>query len=209
MVEYIREKYDDFRIIVPRLALSGGTLLCCAADEVILGHHSSLGPTDPQMTIPGPNRPKRTPAQALVDFMEKIERREKDGEPIGHYQPVLDKITPGLIIQAEQAIDLSESLAREWAEQYMFSGDKNAEEKAEELATFLKDRGNFKSHNRRIGRGRICDETDMKVTKLESDQDLQEYVLSVFHAAQATHSDRSMVKIIENHIGNRYMQQVE
>lgn len=209
IVSYIRQKYSNVRVIVPRVALSGGALLCCAADEVIMGHHSSLGPTDPQMRIPGPSGPVWTPAQAIIEFIEKVEGREASGEPIAHFQPTLSHIYPGLVERAEEAINLSESLAKEWAETYMFEGDPDASDKANELGEYLSDRGTFMSHNRRISRERLQDETAMAVSSLENDQDLQNYVLSTFHAAVASHSDLGIVKVIENHEGSSYMHKMD
>jgi ClpP class serine protease len=41
----------DGRIVavVPHYAMSGGTLIALAADEIVLDHHSALGPVDPQL----------------------------------------------------------------------------------------------------------------------------------------------------------------
>ncbi|MEJ2027525.1 MAG: ATP-dependent Clp protease proteolytic subunit [Limibacillus sp.] len=36
-------------VLVPHYAMSGGTLLALAADEIIMTHHSVLGPVDPQI----------------------------------------------------------------------------------------------------------------------------------------------------------------
>lgn len=36
-------------VVVPHLAMSGGTLLALAADEVLMGEHATLGPVDPQL----------------------------------------------------------------------------------------------------------------------------------------------------------------
>lgn len=90
----------------------------------------------------------------------------------------------------------------------MFASDSNAREKAQELSEYLSERGNFLSHNRRIGRNQIQDETDMAVSKLEADQRLQDIVLSVFHATTATHSHENAVKIIENQHGSLYSRQI-
>ncbi|HTY89927.1 MAG TPA: hypothetical protein VMC84_02005 [Methanocella sp.] len=38
------------RVIVPHYAMSGGTLIALAADEILMDPHAVLGPVDPQMT---------------------------------------------------------------------------------------------------------------------------------------------------------------
>jgi membrane-bound ClpP family serine protease len=35
--------------VVPRYAMSGGTLIALAADEIVLDSHATLGPVDPQL----------------------------------------------------------------------------------------------------------------------------------------------------------------
>ena len=46
--QYLKKIFsNNIRVIVPHLAMSGGTLLSFASREIIMGSHSSLGPTDP------------------------------------------------------------------------------------------------------------------------------------------------------------------
>ncbi len=51
------------RVIVPHYAMSGGTLIALAADEIIMGPQAVLGPVDPQiLTVRG-----SLPAQTLIE----------------------------------------------------------------------------------------------------------------------------------------------
>ena len=54
LVLMIREKVGDaaFRIVVPHLAKSAGTLMVLGADTVVMSDTSELGPIDPQVFIP-------------------------------------------------------------------------------------------------------------------------------------------------------------
>jgi hypothetical protein len=204
IVTYLRAKFDSIRVIVPQSAMSAATLICCAADEVIMGHHSSLGPTDPQMLIPTETGRRWVPAQTVVDQFEEVDEKIQEGEEIAHYTPILSQYDPGLKKQAENAINLSNQLAEDWAANHMFNGESRADEKANQLANYLSDHTNFLSHNRRIGREHLEEETPMNVSKLEANQDLQDAVLSVFHAATATHDHQDVTKLIENHEGGIY-----
>lgn len=204
IVNYLRSKFEDIRVIVPQSALSAATLICCASDEVIMAHHSSLGPTDPQLRILTKQGYQWVPAQTIVDQFDEVEEKASTGENISHYGPILEKYDPSLLNKAREAISLSRRLAEEWSRKYMFSTDSDRDMKAEQLADYLSDRSNFLSHNRRLGKHRLVNDTDMKITQLENDQDLQEYVLSVFHATIATHSHQNIVKIIENQHGSLY-----
>src|SRR6266545_756508 len=50
LVQYLRAMFGtNIRAIVPQIALSAGTMVALSCNEIILGHHSSLGPIDPQI----------------------------------------------------------------------------------------------------------------------------------------------------------------
>ncbi|MCY4312731.1 MAG: ATP-dependent Clp protease proteolytic subunit [Gammaproteobacteria bacterium] len=49
IVSYLRSHFSDIRVIVPQLAMSAATMIACSGDQIMLGKHSSLGPTDPQI----------------------------------------------------------------------------------------------------------------------------------------------------------------
>jgi ClpP class serine protease len=44
IVSYLRQKFTHIRIIIPQAAMSAGTMLSCAADEIVMGKHSFIGP---------------------------------------------------------------------------------------------------------------------------------------------------------------------
>src|SRR5437870_9673496 len=66
LVSYLRSKFSDIRVIVPQAAMSAATMLACAANLVVMGKHSSLGPIDPQMFLNTPLGQKAVPAQAIL-----------------------------------------------------------------------------------------------------------------------------------------------
>jgi ATP-dependent protease ClpP protease subunit len=49
IVSYLRQKYKHIRVIVPLYAMSAATMIACAADEILMGRQSALGPIDPQL----------------------------------------------------------------------------------------------------------------------------------------------------------------
>lgn len=98
-------------VLVPHYAMSGGTLIALAADEIVLSPHAVLGPVDPQLG--------QFPASSLVKVV-----REK---PIKE----VDDTTLILADQAEKAIKQLHNSVRE------LLADKCAPEKADELATML------------------------------------------------------------------------
>ncbi|MDQ7054983.1 MAG: ATP-dependent Clp protease proteolytic subunit [Persephonella sp.] len=58
------------RVIVPHYAMSGGTLIALAADEIIMDNHAVLGPVDPQLG--------QEPAASIVKIKELKDPNEID-----------------------------------------------------------------------------------------------------------------------------------
>lgn len=98
-------------IFVPHYAMSGGTLIALAADEIVMCEHAVLGPVDPQID--------QLPAASLLRAVAK--------KPVEH----LDDKTLVLADQAEMAIvEVRNSI-------YELLVDNFPPEKAEELASLL------------------------------------------------------------------------
>ncbi len=56
--------------VVPHYAMSGGTLIALAADEVVLDAHAALGPVDPQLG--------RYPAASIVEVVRRPEAHDDE-----------------------------------------------------------------------------------------------------------------------------------
>lgn len=80
----LRKRKAKVRVFVPHYAMSGGTLIALAADEIIMDEHAVLGPVDPQLG--------EYPAASLIKV-----RREK---PIAE----IDDRTLILVDVAEKAL---------------------------------------------------------------------------------------------------------
>lgn len=63
-VTVLRNRGLDYRVIVPSLAKSGGTVIALSSEKILLGVNSELGPIDPQFVLPdiGP-----VPCQFIAD----------------------------------------------------------------------------------------------------------------------------------------------
>jgi integrase len=66
----------------------------------------------------------------------------------------------------------------------------------------------YVSHGRRVSRD-DAKSLGLKVLDLEEDPDLQDLVLSVHHATRITFSTTAMTKVIENHNGHAYIEQLQ
>jgi hypothetical protein len=210
IVKYLRKKFDDIRIFVPQAAMSAATLMCCAADEVYMGKHSAIGPIDPQFVVQNPFGTRMTAAQAVIDQFNMAQQSINNHADLIAWQPLLNQYSVGLLAECHEAMGLSRELAKEWSQKYMHSDkpQQKAEGLSDQISSFLSDRQKFKSHGRRIDAVTAA-ENGLEVVPLEDDQELQDSVLSVFHAAMHTHSGRPVMKIIENHQGRAVIKRTE
>ncbi len=98
-------------IFVPHYAMSGGTLICLSADQVIMDENAVLGPVDPQLG--------EYPAASILRAIRKKEPKDIEDKTL-----ILADV-------AEKALDQMKSFVKSLVLQRM------GEEKAEQLATVL------------------------------------------------------------------------
>ena len=122
--------------------------------------------------------------------------------------PILRMYGPGLLAQCEDQANLSRQLAGRWLEEHMFAGDADAHTKALQAAAWFSDYPEFRSHGRRVSRD-AAREQGLKVIDLETDDELQDAILSVHHALRHTLSGTPTVKIIENDLGRAYIEMTQ
>lgn len=201
LVDYLRSMFGtDIRAIVPQLAMSAGTMIALSCRSVLMGKESSLGPIDPQ--IGG------IPAHGVIEeFKRASEEIAVDPSKIPVWQPIIAKYTPTLVGECEKATLWAQEIVKAWLISGMFAGDAKAEKKAARIVTELSDHAETKSHSRHISMEKAR-EIGIVVEQLEKDNELQDAVLSLHHACALTLSSTGAVKIIENHDGTAYIQQV-
>jgi hypothetical protein len=200
IVRYLREKYRHIRVFVPLAAMSAATMWALAADEIVMGKHSQLGPIDPQLVTPQ----GQYPARAILEQFDKAKQEcARDPSLIGAWLPILQQYGPSLLEQCEQAEALARRLARAWLAEYMFRDDPRRSAKARRAADYFADYSKHRSHAMGVGREEAR-RRGLRVVDLESDQALQDAVLSVHHATVHTFQGAA-AKIIENHLGRAFV----
>jgi ClpP class serine protease len=70
----ILEHKGKVSVLVPHYAMSGGTLIALAADEIVMSKHAVLGPIDPQIG--------QSPAASLIKVVEQKPISEVDDETL-------------------------------------------------------------------------------------------------------------------------------
>ena len=180
LVEYLRSKFRQIEVIVPTFGSSAGTMIALACDLIIMGNQSQLGPIDPQMIYLG----RSVSARAVVDQFARAKHEIHDDLTNAHiWAPILTSLGPSLIQEAQNALDYGEQMVSKWLGQFMFSSISNGsqrEKKAKSVARYFNDATRHKSHGRRIGRSEAR-QRGVKIEDLESDQQLQDNVLTAYH----------------------------
>jgi len=205
-VTYLRSKFKNIRVIVPHLAMSAATMIACSANTILMGKHSFLGPIDPQLILRTALGTRAVPAQAILAQFDRAVLDCADQKKLAAWLPILGQYGPDLLIQCQEVSEMSANMVREWLEKYMFRQQPDGAAKANEIATWLATHANFRSHSKHIGRAE-AEAKGLTIEYLESDQVLQDLVLSVYHATTHTFSVTTAVKIVENHLGKAFIKQ--
>lgn len=208
IIKYLRDRFPGLRVIVPVGAMSAASMMAMAADEIVMAAHSQLGPIDPQITIQTPEGPRFAPAAAILQqFKEARDDLKANPSHTAVWLPILRSHAPALLQICEDSQNLSKTIVAEWLEQYMFKDLDDSAQKAKDVANFLGDYEQFKSHARGIHRDQLR-ELGLNIVDLEDDQKMQNLVLSVHHSISHLMDKTGVVKIVENHMGKAWIRRV-
>ncbi len=198
IVYMCRSRAKTFRAIVPEYAKSAATLIALAADCILMGYASELGPIDPQIVITTPEgRSVQRPAQSFLDGLEDIKKKVKDeGELSPVYYPPLSQLDPALLDYCNKAIKRSREFAVKWLKKHMCA---DSPPKAEQIADRLLDVGRYLSH------GIVIDHTEageigLKVEYLPPDNQLWRalWILHCVYQADLRTAHGDTVKFFES-----------
>lgn len=169
LVHLLRSKFERVGVIIPGTAKSAGTIFAMAADEILMGTTSALGPIDAQISTQG----KTFSADAFLTGLDDIRRgAERDKHLDIALIPILQAISPGEIQHCVNAQAFSRQLVTNWLKEYKFrywghhssSGEPVTEEekvaRAEEIAKELCVHSKWLTHGRSI---RIADLRNMRL----------------------------------------------
>lgn len=211
IVKLLRKRYASIRVIVPHMAMSAATMWACAADTIVMGPQSSLGPVDPQMrVVVGEGALGMVPAQAILDQFEMARTEASKPGGLSAWVPMLRQYGPALLVQCQDALDLSEELVKIWLREYMLAGTKYAARDARRIAGTLSDHSWSLSHGRHIDRDTASHlgggHVGLKVDNLEKDPHLESETMGVFNATMHVFAALPHVaKIVENHKGRAFV----
>jgi hypothetical protein len=194
IVKLIRGKYSKVRFLISGNAYSAATMMCLAADEIIMHRQGTLGPIDPQ--IGG------IPAYSILESFENVQKRLKDEGPssLTAYMPLISKYDLHLLSICRSAQELSKELASQYLKQYM----KKDDDTIKEITKFFMDHETHKSHGRSIDRD-IALGQGLNIIKSEEIKDkngdpseLDNLLLSLFNQFQFFLGQSGFYKLYEN-----------
>lgn len=142
-----------FRVIVPNMAKSAGTLIALGADTIVMGYCSEVGPIDPQIQIAVGNVLQTVSAWTFIRtrdvLQEKVQQAIARGEDPTVFLQQLAGLDPVFVTHCEQLMTFATQLVRK----FIFARIPNlklAEERTKQLVDFLGDVEQHISHGRLI-----------------------------------------------------------
>ena len=205
IVSLLRNKYDHIGIIIPGTSKSAGTILAMAADEILMGNSSSLGPIDAQVL----KNNQRVSADAVLDGLEKIKAEVVKTKKLNPaYIPMLQNISPGEIQACENAQNFSKKLVKEWLVKYKFKSwvkhsstgqpvsESEKAKKANQIANKLCKHSDWLTHGRSI---KIDDLESMglRIIDYSKDKKLNEAITRYYTVLRMSLETTNIYKIIE------------
>jgi hypothetical protein len=199
IINYLHETYKCIRVFVPHMAMSGGTLMACGADEIFMGPYSSLGPTDPQVFL-GNNY---VPVNAIIiEFERAFKEVSEDPKKALLWNERLKQIPFGRLSAAETMRDNTLRYLKDLLKMRNCP-DKN-DGQIEKIAEFLNNPLDHSSHGKGISLKEAMDKK-LNVKDLRKDKELEDAILSIYHSAIILFEKTKVQKVIINNIGRRYI----
>jgi hypothetical protein len=200
IVNVIRSKFKDVRVLVPVMAKSAATMIALSANEVLMPVSAELGPIDPQFLLSdGRGGQRMTPAQAIIDDVQRaqaaVSQRNPDA-PVWLAQ--VQGQPPGLYQQALNAVELSKKLVKNWLQQYMFSGEQAASTMAQVLVDYLGNHNQFLSHARRVDAETLKTMGAKVFDVTVVDRALWQLLEELWYVVEHTFQNSGIIKIWEN-----------
>jgi hypothetical protein len=207
IVRFLYDRYQSVAFIVPSLAKSAGTIMVMAGDEILMEPSSSLGPIDAQILWEG----KVFSAEAFLKGLQSIKDEASTSNSLNRaYIPILQRISPGEIQSAQNALSFAKVLVTKWLKEHKFKNwtthrthtpgkvvtDDEKEMRAKEIADKLCDHSTWLSHGRSI---KIPDlkGIGLEITDYSKQAELADAIRRYSVLLQMTFDQTGIYKLIE------------
>jgi hypothetical protein len=208
IVHLLHLKYDSVAFIIPGMAKSAGTIMVMAGDEILMEPgSSSLGPIDAQIQWEG----KIFSAEAFLKGLKNIKDEVAATNSLNRaYIPILQRISPGEIQHAENALSFAKVLVKTWLKDYKFKNwtvhrthnpgsnvtDQEKVERAASIADKLCDHSELLSHGRSI-KLKDLQSIGLEITDYSTNADLGDAIERYRILLQMTFDTTGIYKIFE------------
>lgn len=170
VVSLIRERIDNFTVIIPFNAFSAATLLALGANEIIMGNYGCLGPIDPQINI----RKKDGTTQqfayqdvvSYLDFVKKEVGLTEQDHVEKTFQLLCEQLDPSVLGVAKRASSLSVTMAEKLLQTHMSGLEE--EQQAKGIATKLNE--SYFSHGYAVSKSEA---KDIGLKIIDADSELE------------------------------------
>lgn len=182
IAETLRHYYTTVNFFVPNYAMSAGTVLVMAGDDIYMDYYSMLGPIDPQVST---NDGKFVSATGYIREYDRLIEKSNDGNlSSAEIAFLLSKFDPGTLYQYKQDEAFAIALLQEWLAKYKFKNWTETETKrtkvddemraatAETIGKKLTNPDLWHSHGRGISMKTLEDEVGLKIKDFAADAEL-------------------------------------
>lgn len=147
---------EEFRVIVPNMAKSAGTLIALGADKIVMGYCSELGPIDPQVRIVVGNSPQSVSAWTFIHARDNLIAQVRDAvakkENPAAFLQQLAAIDPVFVTHCEQLMTFAKQLGRKWIAGRLAAKGLTQQDADQQADTVIKFLSNVEEH---ITHGRL------------------------------------------------------
>jgi len=195
----LRRYYSWIAFMVPNYAMSAGTVLAMAGDEIWMTYFSTLGPIDPQ--IERRDGKGLMPALGyLAKYAELVEKSRKGNLTSVEVAFFVQNFDAAELYSYEQAKQLSIELLKEWLVKYKFKNWKTTRthgmqvtarmrrDRAEEIGTMLSKTDEWFSHSRGISMQVLRRKLKLEIEDIDSHLEVRDAL-------------RNYYDLLENYLG--------
>ena len=199
LINYLQGIYQHIRVFIPHMAMSGGTLIACAADEIYMGPYSSLGPTDPQILLGG----SYVPVNAIIsEFHQAFQEVSADPTKALLWNERLKQVPFGQL----RAIETMRENTLKYLKQLLQTRNCHDKEESviDRIVEFLNSDAVHSSHGKGIS-VKEAQKLQLTVKDLSAEKMLEDAVLSIYHATIILFEKTPVQKVIINNLQARYI----
>ena len=176
LMSILRERFNKVSVLVPYMAFSAATLFCLGANEIFMHPHASLGPIDPQITVPqGDGQQRAFSFEDVGAFLRFLKEEIGLSEQL-HTTPIIEKLLSVVdavhVGGAKRASELSTDVGERLLRMHMASDEQG---RAREIAENLNK--SFFAHGDAVSRTRA---RDLQLKVAENNPELEKLIWEAY-----------------------------